>query len=537
MKTFKTHILILVFPLMVLALGIFAVIAFDCYSCRSIDPEFPYLLNGLNVARLESGDIGHFDHPGTPFQVFIGIAIRIIHLLTGEGSLTHDVLSRHQHYLSGVSLIITALTGILIYMVGLRGLKHGIHPWKILVLQAGTFLSDLLVWNYIRVIPERWIMITALLFFLVYIEYGYKNRNLIKFAVWSGVVMGLGMATKFNFLPSLLLPLLLLNSTKTSLYYGGSLVASFVFFVSPILQHFKHYARFISSIIKHDGLYGSGEARVINTEKIGANLRAIFEHMPELLLWIVLIIMSLAFAIRLHKKKDQAHYIRLFAAFLLVFAVQILMVAKHYKAYYLIPAHTLFGFVLFIFGMWLSENCRTKWLKAVIVGALLFVFVSINALRIARDYEYVMHQQQLRTEINEFVNKHMPEQPAWFVEPVWLSGPHEENALVFGLSYSRNRHKYLPQLMEINPNMITYEGDDRPVKSWRGKEADLDSLVAANTRMYVYDTPGRNAIILLNLLEASAERSVLELKVDTIFSQAETGTNIIRASAGKMQDL
>ena len=54
----------------VITVGIFMLLHFDPFYSKSSDPEFPYLINGLNCAQLNFNWIGHIDHPGTPFQVF-----------------------------------------------------------------------------------------------------------------------------------------------------------------------------------------------------------------------------------------------------------------------------------------------------------------------------------------------------------------------------------------------------------------------------------------------------------------------------------
>jgi hypothetical protein len=141
-----------------------------------------------------------------------------------------------------------------------------------------------------------------------------------------------------------------------------------------------------------------------------------------------------------------------------------------------------------------------------------------------------LHQQQ-RIEIADFVTNQMPPQATWFVEPAWLSGPHQENAIIFGLSYARNRDKYLPELRHINPNVITYEGNPDEIKIWRGAPASLDSLVATGAAIHIYDTPGRNAYLLLDMLQQSAARQGLALQTDTVFSQTETHSHIMAIRA------
>ena len=59
---------------------------FPPFYASRIDPEYVYLINGLNCGIFKFPRIGHMDHPGTPFQFFTGICIRFIHLFFGKGS-------------------------------------------------------------------------------------------------------------------------------------------------------------------------------------------------------------------------------------------------------------------------------------------------------------------------------------------------------------------------------------------------------------------------------------------------------------------
>lgn len=70
------------------------------FYLNRIDPEFPYLVNGLNCARLDFSRIGHIDHPGTPFQLLTGIFIRITYWIAGQGTVVEDVITRPEFYLS-----------------------------------------------------------------------------------------------------------------------------------------------------------------------------------------------------------------------------------------------------------------------------------------------------------------------------------------------------------------------------------------------------------------------------------------------------
>ena len=121
MKAFYKKFNIAIIPILLLGWGIFLMTFFDPFYSRSQDPEYPYLVNGLNCATLKFNYIGHIDHPGTPFQVYNGIVIRITHVLFGKGSIVQDVFTRPEHYLNAISVSLFLIQALLIFVVGLFG--------------------------------------------------------------------------------------------------------------------------------------------------------------------------------------------------------------------------------------------------------------------------------------------------------------------------------------------------------------------------------------------------------------------------------
>ena len=531
MKALKNIPVLFIIPLLFVGWGFVAVVAFDPFYSRSIDPEFPYLINGLTVALNESSDIGHTDHPGTPFQVFMGLGIRLLHAISGRDSLTYDVLSRHQHYHAGISLMLTILTSLVLLAIGIVGNRRGIRIHHLIILQAGFLFSDLIMWHYVRMVPERFMMITSLLFILTYLAYGHENRHATRFAVLSGLIMGMGLATKFNYLPLLIIPLFVLATNKTRLIYIASIAASFIVGILPVIRHFADFRHFITNLARHDGLYGSGEARMFNPEKMLQGMREIMYYTPELVIWLALIVLVIAWAYFGKKTKNSRHTAALFIGFLAAAVLQTLIVAKHFKAGYQLPFHTMLGFVMFSVSLFVAGTRIPKRIQQISVITACLLLSGINIWRMVRDTQHISQQQSLRLEMARFVDEKMPEQPAWFVEPAWLSGPHQENAIIFGLSYARGREKYLPELKRINPHVITYEGNPDVVKFWRGETANLDSIVATGTMLYLYQHPGLNAYLLMDMLNQSAERQGLIMLSDTIFSQPETNAYILAARA------
>ena len=91
--------LVYLIPLVSLLAGFWIFSRILPFHVKNIDPEYPYLINGLNCALLRFNMIGHTDHPGTPFQLFCGLIIRLTHLLAGRESIVADVFRRPDFYL------------------------------------------------------------------------------------------------------------------------------------------------------------------------------------------------------------------------------------------------------------------------------------------------------------------------------------------------------------------------------------------------------------------------------------------------------
>ena len=530
MKPTKSKPTLFIFPALVVLWGIFNLYFFDPFFAKSSDPEFPYLINGLNCAQLKFNYIGHIDHPGTPFQVFNGIVIRITHLLSGNGAIVQDVFARPEHYLNAISASLILLQAALVFAVGWLGCRRKIPFWQIALLQASFLFNDVLMWLFYRVNPDRFFMISGLLFILVYLKHGYENRSPRKFALWIGTVMALGLATKFNFLPLLLLPLLLIDTNKNRLIYIGSGIVSFFIFIAPIITKLDDYFRFLTSIFKHDGLYGSGESKVLNLGKMMDSITEIFRLNPELIL-LILALIVLIFISRRKKDQEMRKFSILFVGFLFIFVMQIVMVSKHFKNYYLAPTFIVYGFIFFMIALFLARIIKKKSHLVIACNILPLLFVLSTVWKVKRDYPIIKELMTQREKIRHFVDDTITKEDYLFIEPTWEAGPFKENAIVYGLSYCGHRDKYIPQLMAVNQYVITFEGNDNPVKLWRGAAIELDSVVATGKNIYVHSTAGRNAPILIQMLQNVAQRNNVQLAVDTVFSDQETKNEIIRIKA------
>ena len=139
------------------------------------DPEYAYLLNGVNIATLHS--VGHTDNPGTPVQMYSAVVLRIAHFLSSSEAidLQTDVLQNPDQYVELERKVSVILNSLMILFLGFGSflLLHNI--WLSLILQVTPFVSsNLLEHAFTKVSPEPLLIFTVMLLVLLLLKY-YKE--------------------------------------------------------------------------------------------------------------------------------------------------------------------------------------------------------------------------------------------------------------------------------------------------------------------------------------------------------------------------
>jgi hypothetical protein len=186
--------------------------------------------------------------------------------------------------------------------------------------------------------------------------------------------------------------------------------------------------------------------------------------------------------------------------------------------------------MFFTIALFLSRIMKKKNSLIAACNFLPLLFILMTVVKVQREIPTISKEIGQRNKIRSFVFNQISTDDYWFVEPTWESGPHVENAIVYGLSYCGHREEYIPQLKAVTPHVITYEGNNQ-VKLWRGAPASLDSVVATGKNIFIYSTPGRQAHLLSQMVQESASRNQFHLAVDTVYSDSETQGKIIRFKA------
>lgn len=500
------------------------------FSLSRIDPEYAYLKNGLNCALGEFERIGHHDHPGTPFQLLTGLFIWIVYAFTGQGTLTEDVIGHPEKYLTGASLLLTFLTALVILWLG-RIVYHANKKDTagILLMQLSLFLNVVVLSLPSRYNPDRMLSVYSLILAGLVFQYickpGYPGK---KFAIFSGLLLGVAVATKINYLPLVLIPFLVLEKVRDRFYHVlGVLVAGFIG-VLPILDKLVFFRDFMFKIATHDGLYGSGSGQVLNVDSFLLNLKLIFQANTGFFMILFAAVLVLVFVLtnasrrKAHKKESL-----FFIAFVLVSLIEYMLVAKHYKQYYMAPVLSLSGIALYLTYSVLSKQARSRYLM-VAFGIGLFALVFFSFKSYFNLHAQGVERRSLYRQMQMFARDQCAGDSYYLLEPTWRCGLFKEDGLAYGLSYTRYKNEYMREYEQWYPDVIIFRHEDRPLLHFTHYPANNQSILKSGRNIYLYSTPQRRTGRILQYIEREAGKYNVDLRLDTVYRQEERHKYILR---------
>lgn len=454
-----------------------------------IDPDYVYLLNGLNSGILKFDRIGHVDHPGTPFQVFLGACLDLIHLFSGRGNLVEDVLIRPEFYMRNSSHILAVIFAFLLVWGGRVGASAGI--WGIILIQLTPFYTGIVPDLSLRLMADRFGFMLAFSTAIILLHWlkspGAAN---IKSVIIPGLLTGITIATKIIFGPLFILGFITL---KNRLVYSVFTVLGFIVGILPILNRFKDFKFFLNKVVTHDGIYGSGNDQIFNLGALIQNLKYLITLNPFLYLVFLLAVVTIIFFTWWHKVKLDTRG-RFILGFILSVLVASIMVAKHFKNYYIINVVILIGPALFIiFDLWSPRRLNFLTLIIAITFSIQTIMneFQINGIRSQKHFEREADRKAL--------DDARGNSDFMMIRPEWFWGPSPEYGLIFGLTYVRHRHKYSEEINKLFPTVLTFEGPDKNPKRMRVVDVELAEL--AGKSLLIVDQKNRRTPELVKYLE------------------------------------
>ncbi|MEA2205890.1 MAG: hypothetical protein QOE77_2666 [Blastocatellia bacterium] len=417
---------------------------------ENLDPSYAYLLNSLNISNLHRPN--HIDHPGTPVQTLGAVIIRILNPTADESSRAREVLKNPDVYLRTINNVFIFIAAFCLLVAGIVVFRVTGQLVSALLLQGAPFLSATMMQGLFGVRPEPLFVSLSIIFSVLILLSltSHASTRTRALSIAFGVLAGLGMAAKINFLPLLLIPLVILSSWKWRIIYAVTAGLSFFFFILPILapSHLMRFFGFAVGISTHTGRYGTGPAGIVNPREFVRNALSLMATD-----WLFFLIIAASVVLLLAKfgrtRLSGGRY-RVLLAVTLAQVVEFVLVAKHPSSHYLMPALGLVGVNLIVIAQLWRETTFSARIRNVALAAICLVLLLVQVIAL-REQQAEMRTLAARQRgaaekiQNEFRNVPVVD---------YYSASSPAYALKFGVEYSGNL--YVSIMDELYPGSLFY---------------------------------------------------------------------------------
>lgn len=458
---------LLIFPLVLLIIGF----SFD-RTRYGTDPESAYLFNGLNIAMLQS--VGLYDHPGTTVHAFNAVVISGVHLVRNTGtSLETDVLTHSEFYIEVLRKSYMILNVLLLFFLGLTALALLKNIWLALTLQVVPFLSVTLVEEIsTKIAPEQLLFTSTLLLIMLILKY-YTSANQKSrwFAVVFGFLCAFGLASKFTFLPMLVIPFIILKETWNKFIYLITIIPSFILFTLPAAPAYKLMIKWFLALGSHTGTYGQGEKGFINLPiylKSFIDLSVFNKALSVAILSSFLLLLPVLLRSLLKKNSHKKEETRYIAALFTALAGSVVMVAKHYhNNHYLFPALSMITLVYVFIYLWFFPFDKKEVAikrNRFIAPAILVVFILLTLFNIP--YLSLAYEgYRLSNKSTDETMARIENEYKGYVKTYYYPGSFNEmSQLRWGNVYARRYHT--DALMKLYPEGLFYNVLEKNFQLW-----------------------------------------------------------------------
>lgn len=489
------------------------------WACLNFDPDYQYLLNGVNVAR--GRVVGHVDHPGTPVQILNGVLLRAFHAVSGEGTLEEDVLADPERHLLRLQRAYRGLYAAGLFLLGSLALARTGRLAPAILLQATPLLSGESLYALCRVSPETGLLLAGeALALLVVLARAHpvadftgrpepaaaepprpepgdaagrrardsnpsearsrqdparsQERGIasLRPALLFALVVGLAVATKLTAAPLALVPLLALCGWRPRIAFLGAAASVFALATIPAWHRFPETAEWIAGLVSRRGTYGHGEAGLPGAGELAGNLLVAVRGEPILAAAVLLLAWG-ALRKRTMPQPERGPAPtgpgpisdpgpsdprqRLSLALLAAFVLQLLLVAKHPGMRYLVPATSLLGLALWLPLDALRPSVRPRVLGAAVLATLLVLGVALPFRNVVR---LMAERRDGALAVRAWLDRDRGGRAV--IHHYWGSSP--EFALFFA-NVSAER-LYTGALMRKYPDAYFYNLGERTLLSW-----------------------------------------------------------------------
>ncbi|MEO8211090.1 MAG: hypothetical protein ABI840_11075 [bacterium] len=465
----------------------------EYYLDRNYDPSYPYLINSLNLAQFNGFGVGLIAHPGTTVQEIGAVVLLIYHSFQAENNdLVRDVFNDPEFYLNKIFKTFLLMNTAAIFLLGYLIFKRtkSLATAVFLQLSPFSFYSDDIFFQMTNVSVEPMLVFIILLLItaiFIFLNNNGADRKSLNYSIVFGVLCGLGMVTKISFLPVMMIPFLLIKEIKFRVIFILISILTFLIFVFPAFsaENADGFSVWIKDLVTHSGKYGKGSEDFVQTSVYLSNIKTIFSQNLFFSLSYISLISILIFQFfKKHKSQIRSNkYFSLIAGIFIAMSLLILMVAKHFSLYYMIPAYMFSLLALFavssliisLYPEFLKHKNKSYFYYAVI--GIVLVFSIFQVRKIYKETKYAVGARNDARVIIKSLEENYGN--SIVVGSYQCSG--KEFALHLGSSFGgTQRANYMSILKEMHPNNFYYNRWDNTFYQDWDIEYIREQLIKAN---------------------------------------------------------
>ena len=419
----RTQLKLLVLPILLLLVGsAMGLKMFPLYSGGGIynaDPSYAYLFNGLLLLAQKVPH--HIDHPGTPLQTLIAILAYgqwyVLKLFNGANAdVVVAVMAEPERYLLFISRVLLVLNGAAVLLLGKKVYQHTSSIIFAMFCQCSLLTYGIFGTKLLYPAPEALIACLSLCMLAVLTPFIFDShateKEQTRSALLTGLIFGIGFATKLTFLPMAGLFLLLKTWRQVGLACAAAIFA-WLLGILPMISKLPGLFNWAYNMLTHTGKYGGGSKGLIDYGQIQGHFNALVSAFPFFYFALVAFAVYLAYCLGawiLQNNKTnteqraavkiahQTKYPRTIAILLTVCVVQTLIVLKHFGQHYMIAVLPIafIGIVLIVkpftkYGF--KIEVALKGMLTIVAASLVFSS-SYSALSILKT-ERIQHNRSV----------------------------------------------------------------------------------------------------------------------------------------------
>jgi hypothetical protein len=477
-------LILLILPVIYLLLSIMQYNEIGFFHLFSTEPGYAYMLNGLNITQLTSPWM--VEHPGTPLEVLAAVTIWISHFFR-EDPLVTDLMKNPEFYLNAIITVLIILDTLVLFMMGLFIYIYSKDILTSIFFQLTPFIAWIILSFACLIMVEHLViifMMCLIIIIFIYLQNKGSDSALIdKYLIWFSILIGLICATKLLYIAVAIIPFILLPTNKKRGIYTILTIVAFAIFACAIFARWVNFRDWFFNNLFHSGQYGRGAATIIEKNSFIYNLRDIFGYKSIFTYAFFLIIASsLLYHIPFLKvKHNNDKYYRALVGIVSFMVIHLLITAKQYKYYYLIPEIILTIPSMYLILKIYSRPFKQYNLKWVSISALvIFVFyvyrTEVRQILIYKQYNIVKREASLKT-MNYIKNSFKQDQPTLLIAD-YYGAPYKEYGLFYGMAWlgGDKKREYATLLKELYPNIYFYHIWNNLFNYWENSYSFIDLL-------------------------------------------------------------